>query len=555
MTPTETSADQARTANSSPVHSPHVFDSVLYRPLATYAVGFAIGIWVASLCGSWAWIPAAILLAASCFLFVSKGRHRWLAILAVVGMSITGGALRYTVSRSVSPVDISRWAAPAGERGRAVTVVGEISNDPEPLPGRVSFILAARSIDKTGGTVAASGQIYVTASSSALHDNRDLDYGDVVSLHGLLETPKAHTNPGAFSWRDYLGRRGIYCTLAVKRPSSVSVIGRGGNNPVLASSWRIRRWMVRSIDDRLPSIEAAILEGILIGRRADLPPDLAADFVQTGTVHILASAGLHVGILIGCLWLLFSRLTLHRKVTAGSLIGILILYAIICGGRPSVTRAAIMAIVYLGALLFEREPDLPTALGAAALWILVETPYALLEPGFQLSYATVITLAIVMPAWDAFFRRRMDGLKIPSTARKALLWTIELAGMTLFAQIGSAPMVAAAYNETSLIGVVANLLVVPALFFIIPIGLLAVVFGSVPVLGSLLFKSTMPFLAFVEAVVRHFGEASGGFAAMQTPPTWSIVVYYGLLGVGAYATRRRLQKSDAPKDTAASGHS
>ena len=143
-----------------------------------------------------------------------------------------------------------------------------------------------------------------------------------------------------------------------------------------------------------------MLSGILIGRRSDLPPALMADFVHTGTVHVLASAGLHVGILAFWLERLLQKLTLPRKVQAALLIALLLLYALVCGGRPAVVRAVLMAALYFGAVLFEREPDGPTAIGAAGLIILIVQPTALLEPGFQLSFLTILTLALTMPVWN-----------------------------------------------------------------------------------------------------------------------------------------------------------
>ena len=175
------------------------------------------------------------------------------------------------------------------------------------------------------------------------------------------------------------------------------------------------------------------------------------------------------------------KVTVPRKWGAVFTIAALWLYALMAGGRPSVTRAVLMASLYFGALLFEREPDLPTSFGAAALVILFLQPTALLEPGFQMSFLTILTLALAMPVWDSFWRPRLTAhLKRP-LVRKAALRAVELAGLSLFAQLGSLPIVASDYNEFPLTGWLANLLVVPTLFLLIPLGFIgALVWGAIP---------------------------------------------------------------------------
>ena len=535
---TPESRPRARSLASAAVEA--VVTSVQNRPLASFAAAFALGIVAVSPISSWAIWPCLVLLVVSLALFLTKGDLRIVAVVSILALGVACGGLRYLSTRAVPLDDVSHVASGPGEEGRAVTVVGTIRTDPEPKPGRVSFVLQATSIQaRTDRFDPASGQLYVTVRTSAIGDYRHLDYGDVVSLHGLLEQPKLHTNPGAFSFRVYQSRRGSYCLLNVKRSTGVDVVGHGGWNPVLALSWRVRQSIVNTVEAHQPSTEAAILEGILIGRRATLPPDLSDDFVKTGTVHVLASAGLHVGIVLWWIWQVFNRLTLHRKVTAGGLIGFLIIYTIVCGGRPSVTRAAIMAIVYLGALLFEREPDVPTALGLAALIILIGSPYAILEPGFALSFLTVITLAVSMPIWDALFRGRIDQLKLPSRGRKAVQFAVDLVGLTLFAQLGSMPVVAFAYNETSIAGLLANLIIVPLLFVVIPLGLASVVVGRAPGLGVLMFKFTLALVLGIEVVVRWLGQSTLGSMPISTPSVWIVAGYYGLVwGAAAYVRRR-----------------
>ena len=295
-----------------------------------------------------------------------------------------------------------------------------------------------------------------------------------------------------------------------------------------------------------------MLSGILIGHRTDLPPDLMSDFVHTGTVHILASAGLHVGIAAFWLQALCRRLTLPRKWGAILTIACLWLYALMCGGRPSVTRAVAMATLYFGALLFEREPDAPTTVGAAALLILLLQPTALLEPGFQMSFLTVLTLAVTMPIWDNFWRPRIQSRFSQPLGRKAALWAVDMAGLSLLAQLGALPVVAASYNEVSLTGWLANLLVVPALFVVIPLGFLgAALWGLWHGLGAILLTATGWGIERIVSVVRLLGETSWAYRALPTPPAPLLACFYALIYGGTQVIGRRNPKQLSPPPAAA----
>ena len=428
-----------------------------------------------------------------------------------------------------------------------VTVTGTVLGDPEARRGgRLTFFLRAETLTAKRRTEAVTGDVSVGLGPDAAR-GVSLDYGDRVQFEGTLETPRAATNPGAFSWRDYLARRGIYCQLRVKRPGAVVLQGASRLNPFVHLAWRIRRRMLAALHASLPPVQAAVLGGILIGHRTDLPPDLMADFVHTGTVHILASAGLHVGIVAFWLEWLCRKVTAPRKWGAVFTIAALWLYALMAGGRPSVTRAVLMATIYFGALLFEREPDLPTSFGAVALTILLIQPTALLEPGFQMSFLTILTLALAMPVWDSFWRPRLTApLKRP-LFRKAALRAVELAGLSFFAQLGSVPIVASNYNEISLTGWLANLLVVPTLFLLIPLGFAgALLWGAWHGAGACLLSAAGWGIARVVSVVRVFGESPWAYRSVATPPAPLLLCFYLAVYGGINALAQHFATKSAP---------
>ena len=505
-----------------------------HRMLLLWTVGFAAGIGAGTALGGALGLWMGLGALGLCLL-VAGGRWWALTAAGVVLAGLGAGAVRLAAFQNVQASDVSRLAG----RVAPVSVTGTVVSDPEQRRGgRVTLVLRAERVRRYDGVSAVTGEAYVTLEPDAQTPDTALDYGDRVTLDGRLEVPAGATNPGAFSWRDYLARRDVYCELRVKRPGAITKLGGSALNPFLRLAWATRRCVLGAVHAVLPVTQAAVLSGILLGRRTDLPPDLMADFVHTGTVHILASAGLHVGVV--AFWTLFlcERLTLPRKASAGAIIGTLWLYALMAGGRPSVTRAVVMATLYFGAILFEREPDLPTTLAAAALLILLVQPTALWESGFQLSFLTVLTLTAGMPVWQAWWRPRVGRISRP-LPRRVLWWAVEMAGLSLLAQVGAAPVVASDYNEISLSGFFANALVVPALFGLIPLGFLgAALWGLGHALGGALLALTGLGLRYVTTVVRLFGESPLASRAVVTPSPMLMVLYYGVVfGLAALLTR------------------
>src|SRR5205823_14956360 len=101
-------------------------------------------------------------------------------------------------------------------------------------------------------------------------------------------------NPGGFDYRAFLERRGIHATLTVRRPEDWRILRTEGGRPWMRPVFALRRAVLQHAYHALPPLRAAVLNGILLGERGDLPGTLNDDFERTGTVHILATAGLHV---------------------------------------------------------------------------------------------------------------------------------------------------------------------------------------------------------------------------------------------------------------------
>src|SRR5213076_3606618 len=193
------------------------------------------------------------------------------------------------------------------------------------------------------------------------------EFGDELKFFGTAEPIPPPRNPGEFDMRAYLARRDVRRILFVRYPEAGTLIRHGGGNPILRAAQKSRAWMqnaiCRGLDDA-PEVQT-FLSGTVLGLRHQTPEDIEEPFQQTGTLHLFAVAGLHVGIVAALLWTFAMVLRLPRKVATALIIPLLFFYAAITGLHTASVRAAVMSALLLGGILFDRKVLALNSLAAA----------------------------------------------------------------------------------------------------------------------------------------------------------------------------------------------
>ena len=185
-----------------------------------------------------------------------------------------------------------------------------------------------------------------------------------------MEGPR---NPGEFDLRSYLARQDVHRELIVRYPENGMVLSHAGGNLILRAAQKSReldeRRSRRATSKIRPKSRSSI-NGMVLGLRHQTPEDIEEPFQQTGTLHLFAVAGLHVGIMARLLWILATVARLPRKWATLLIIPALLFYAAITGLHTSSVRAAVMSAVLLGGFLVERKVFAINSLAAAATLIL-----------------------------------------------------------------------------------------------------------------------------------------------------------------------------------------
>ena len=355
------------------------------------------------------------------------------------------------------------------------------------------------------------------------------EFGDELKLFGTAEPIAPPRNPGEFDMRSYLARRDVHRMLFVRYPEDGTLIRHGGGNPILRAAQKSRTWMqnalCRGLEDA-PEVQN-FLSGIVLGLRHQTPENIEEPFQQTGTLHLFAVAGLHVGIVAALLWMLATVAGLSRKSAAVLIIPMLLFYAAVTGLHISSIRAAVMASIMIGGFFFERKAFLFNSLAAAAFFLLCWNTNELFSTGFQLSFAVVG--AIVLFADPIFvFLQRWVGVD-PFLPRSLLRgprhwlhsgyeWLCRGASVSLAAWAGSLPLVLWYFHLVRPISLRANLVVVPLAFFVLAIALLSLISAPIlPWLAVIFNNANWALATLVIGIVHLFAQIPGGHFYIEQP--------------------------------------
>lgn len=310
-------------------------------------------------------------------------------------------------------------------------------------------------------------------------------------------------------------------------------------------SWKglaasLRRTLTSRIDASFPEDTASFARALLLGDRSGVDYETNTAFKLSGISHIIAVSGLHVSILFALVMLLCGK---RRVLTALVGIPVLLGFAAVVGFTPSITRACLMQILVLLALLFNREYDPPTALAFAVVVMLAADPMVITSVSFQLSVgcmAGIFLFSGKIGNWmqGLHFWRSWEGKSFRGGLRR---WVSGGVSMTLSAMFFTTPLVAYHFGAVSLVGVLTNLMVlwvVTLIFYgIMAVCLLALVWKWAA--AALAWLLSWP-IRYVLVVAKFL--ASVPLAAVYTESIYIVLwllVCYGLIAIFLICKKRQ----------------
>ncbi len=289
--------------------------------------------------------------------------------------------------------------------GDKIEIIAHVTNDGALLAGggpRERFDVQTESMQLNDTKFTQPVGIRITIFSGNAEDEYDdqdlpdlprLAYGDRLHLTAKLRLPRNFHNPGSFDYESYLRGQGIG-VLASAKAKDIQVLP--GSSGTRLGFWRsrIRRSILEHIHNKSlwGREDAALFAAMIVGDDSLLLRNVREEFQQTGVYHLLVVSGMNVGLLAFAVFWMVRRLQLPEWAASLVTITLSVFYAYVAGMGVAITRAVLMLSLFLVARLFYRDRNGLNATGFAALAVLMISPSALFDAGFQLTFLALLAI-------------------------------------------------------------------------------------------------------------------------------------------------------------------
>ncbi|MCP4310421.1 MAG: ComEC family competence protein [Bacteroidetes bacterium] len=400
---------------------------------------------------------------------------------------------------------IDRPQDPGIPSGDIVVVKGRVEEEPELRNGKLVFSVGLR-MAFTGGSIFQDPNVlktYLPVPSGSPANAPGV--GEVWILCGRLVPVKNAGNHGEVDYASILRRKNcwyrFYCDTCgglnrMVAGDEARIRGPGELRNILSEYW-----------EGSPAT-VSLLRAVCLGDRSGLSEELRQSYATAGGMHVLAVSGLHVGLIWWVLnQLLFFLLRGRKEIYRVILIALILWsFAYITGFSSSVARAVTMFTFYsLSRMISHRAHSVNAILVSMFILILIH-PGRMMDVGFQLSYAAILSIVTLNPVIRGIWR----------PGNWLIRWIWEATGISLAAQVGTLPLVIFYFHQIPVYALLTNLVVIPLLsciitIFVVSMPLALAGFGA-GASNSLLMIAGGAMNRLVEVIASFPGAVVGGLS-------------------------------------------
>ncbi|MFT5725046.1 MAG: competence protein ComEC [Bacteroidia bacterium] len=319
-------------------------------------------------------------------------------------------------------------------------------------------------------------------------------YGDEIVFQASLHKVKPPQNPYEFNYQKYLLAQRIEFQSFVPYKSWYVVNEKTGHW-LFQFGYEIRGYVLDQLAYYFPSdTHQAILKALLVGDKSGLDADLKRGFSETGTMHVMAVSGLHVGIVFLFTKAFFGLFFRSRFKYLRTLLSLLTLwfFALITGFSPSVSRACFMFSIMAIGIEINRSTSVYNSIACAAFCLLLFNPLSLLNVGFQFSFLAVIGIVTL--------QKPLRNLVSISSS----IWgkVADLTAVSVAAQLATLPLALYYFGQFPTLFFISNLIIIPAITILLYAGLILIIVSKIGVVAVVVAYIMEAYLWFILQTVE-----------------------------------------------------
>jgi competence protein ComEC len=491
-------------------------------PFLFLAAGLSAGIFLGSVLSLAVFIPVTALLIFLAVAWLAYFRKvNRLAFVLALGAVFFLGWSRY----AQSDTDYERNPVRTFAGGGYADFTGRLYRSPSYAIGRTHLFLRAERIGFQGGDTAARGNLRVAVLHRLVYPSPlRLKAGDRVRVSAQVLAGRDFRNFGGSRLAGLRKNQLVHNQGVTKSPLLVTLERPSGRASLGRLISTLRQGLQKRIEEHFStadgtalSQQGAILEAMLLGERGRMDGETTAALQRSGLFHLIAISGAHIGIISVLFFFVLRAARVPKRLSYSVLIVLLIFYSLLVEGRASVFRATIMAVTFLSSKLLWKQTHLLNTISLSAFVLLLSNPFYLFDMGFELTYAA--TLSIIL-----FYEKLLRFLpRLP-------LKLSELFALSLTAQLGVLPFLAASFNRVTFAALVLNFPAIPLIGVVMGAGF---VFLAVSPVSAGLASVMAPVLKFLVDVFLWISRSLDGVPAFSyrvpTPPAWVVIGYFFFL--------------------------
>ncbi|WP_171032297.1 ComEC/Rec2 family competence protein [Polaribacter aestuariivivens] len=367
------------------------------------------------------------------------------------------------------------------------------------------------------------GKVLLNIQKDSLFNSLKVD--EILHVKAEFKELIPPLNPHQFNYKSYLAKQGVHQQIFIDNYQYFK--SKRQHFSLIGLSAKFRDFVQASLRKyQFEKDELAVINALLLGQRQDISKELIADYSRAGAIHILAVSGLHVGVILLILTIIFQPLEKlkngkYLKITL--IVLLLWMFAFIAGLSASVVRAVTMFTFLAVGLTFKKKNIVFFSLVSSLFLLLIVKPMFLFDVGFQLSYLAVFGIIWVQP--------KLYNLWNPKIIIINKLW--QLFTVSIAAQVGILPLSIYYFEQIPSLFLASNLVIIPFLMYILIGGILLITLAILNILPQFfadIYGEVISWMNSFVSWISHqeaflFKEISISFLTMLV---WYVFIFFGV---------------------------